>query len=423
MSLTTQQEAIMNQVLDEIDSGNNRIVLQGSAGTGKTYLIKELIENFRQRKYRNGNVFVTAPTHKALSVMKGKIGIEKEYKQFTKTPEENISKYMVFNTIHSALKLKRHIDRRSGTIKFLPDKKYLAFENCLLLIIDESSMLDDPQILDNLTGYNFPIIFVGDEKQLNPVGYDDSPVFLKGWKTFTLTEIIRQGENSPIIDLSQNLDLLYSRSDNINSIGEGYLFDNNRDTIIRKLAEVNGTDELKYLAYTNVAVAKVNKDVREMIYGEPKLIELGETIVLNGPFDTYYTNQEIKVESIEERDMKFYIDVKGTMPVTFKIYYINDRMPVIHPQDKLRFDATLKSIKTMIGAYQLDWQDYYKFTEQFIDFTYNHAITVHKSQGSTYHTAVFDVGTTKYMKNSKEKKRLLYTAVTRPSHKLVIFNP
>ena len=41
-----------------------------------------------------------------------------------------------------------------------------------------------------------------------PVGFDYSPVFDRDFFTVELTEIIRQGEGSPIITLSRDLDLL-----------------------------------------------------------------------------------------------------------------------------------------------------------------------------------------------------------------------
>ena len=46
-----------------------------------------------------------------------------------------------------------------------------------------------------------------DGKQLPPVGFDYSPVFDRDFFTVELTEIIRQGEGSPIITLSRDLDL------------------------------------------------------------------------------------------------------------------------------------------------------------------------------------------------------------------------
>ena len=67
------------------------------------------------------------------------------------------------------------------------------------------------------------------------------------------------------------------------------------------MAKVNGTDEMKYLAWTNTEIDKINSEVRKRIYGEfPNKVELGETIVMDGPYKDYTTNQEIKVEKLEE---------------------------------------------------------------------------------------------------------------------------
>ncbi len=68
------------------------------------------------------------------------------------------------------------------------------------------------------------------------------------------------------------------------------------------------------------------------------------------------------------------------------------------------------------------WQAFYFFAEGlFADIKYNHAITVHKSQGSTYKSVIVNVGNIDRNPDSEERQRLLYTAVTRASD-LVILN-
>ena len=97
-----------------------------------------------------------------------------------------------------------------------------------------------------------------------PVGFDYSPVFDRDFFTVELTEIIRQGEGSPIITLSRDLDLLrYNRQKVINENKLAYMFTDDYDKIIRTLAKSNGSDALKYLAFTNAVVDKINKQVRE----------------------------------------------------------------------------------------------------------------------------------------------------------------
>ena len=129
-----------------------------------------------------------------------------------------------------------------------------------------------------------------DNKQLNPVNEEDSPVFISGYPEVELTEIVRQKGGNPIIDLSNNLTQISSKIGNRSDVG-GYMYTYDSDKILSTLAQVNGSDELKYIAYTNAEVDKMNKLVRQRIYGEnPQKIEVGETMIFDAPYKDYYTN-------------------------------------------------------------------------------------------------------------------------------------
>src|SRR5690606_31384906 len=142
------------------------------------------------------------------------------------------------------------------------------------------SMLN-AKIVNMLHDFNFPIIFIGDSEQLNPIGEEFSPIFNMNYPNVKLEEIIRQGIGNPIIDLSRNLDWIKKREPNIVDGGYGYVYQNDRTKIINNLAAVNGTDDLKYLAYHRNEAASMNRRVREVLYGaNPDKVELGETLIM-----------------------------------------------------------------------------------------------------------------------------------------------
>lgn len=413
MEITPHQNEALTNILDGIHSGLTRIVLTGSAGTGKTFLVNELIKRYHTGK---GFIYVTAPTHKALAVLKGKINDNPFYN-------------LEFSTIHKALKLKRDINNRTGVIKFIQKfpRKFPPFPSCKLLIIDEASMLNQ-EMLDHLKQYKFPIIFIGDEKQINPVKEENSPVFHQHWFTVKLTEIIRQGEGNPIIELSQNIPLIWTNKPNLTEEKKGYLYTVDRPKVISKLAEVNGTDELKYLAWTNAEVDAINQSVRHLIYGDnPAMIEEGEVLVLSAPYSPgsksnkeFYTNEEILIEKVEVITKTIY--PPGLEPSDLKLYYINDLIYAVHEDDISSFKYLSKGVKFKAVAQEIKWTDYYKFIENYASFTYNHAITVHKSQGSTYKDTIINVANIKRNMKAKERQRLFYTAVTRASNLLILYN-
>lgn len=420
--LREHQRERFNEIVAAIERGEKRIILQGSAGTGKTYLVGHLVEYFLKKynldRWSESKIYVTAPTNKALSILKSKIPIDKN---------------LIFNTVHTALKLQRDINKKTGVVRFVPGfskGKEPPFYKCKLAFIDEGSMLNS-ELIHYLDAYDFPIIFIGDNKQLNPVGEIGTPVFERNYPVYELTEIIRQGAGNPIIDLSRDLDLIWFKKPKLID-GKGYIYNNHKPQIITNLAEANGTDEMKYLAWTNVEVDTMNHLVRQQIYTNPKRVEKDETLIFKEPYSDYWTNQEILVKSLDIIERPFNIPTGRTKfnkqewiypdRKNFKVYLVNQNIPVIHEDSEKDFLEAKREIGSSCRSMNWDWRGYYYFLEQFANLTYNHAISVHKSQGSTYKEAVINVGNLNLNKNAEEKQRLFYTAVTRASDLLILSN-
>lgn len=159
--LTAHQEEKFNEIKTHLKNGHKRIILQGSAGTGKTFLAGEVTKFLKRdygynTNYHNGQVFVTAPTNKALAVLMTKVNAAVQFK-----------------TIHSALKLKRHINYKTGRVSFVKAfSRQDEFRQCKSAVIDECSMLNTEieggkdyvsgePIIGHLEKYNFPIIYIG----------------------------------------------------------------------------------------------------------------------------------------------------------------------------------------------------------------------------------------------------------------------
>jgi ATP-dependent exoDNAse (exonuclease V) alpha subunit len=427
MVLTEHQDDVkkVGLILLEV---HKRLLIKGSAGVGKTTLAQTLIPMLLKGK----KISVSAPTHKALAVLRLKI-------------DEH--ELIEFRTLQSILKLKRKINPKTGEIDFKPDfhPSYPPLKGMSCIIIDEASMVSANLLLwleEYATLAGCKILFLGDDKQINPIKELDSPVFLAGYPTVELTEIIRQAKGSSIISLSRNLDLLDSNIDAVDENMNGYLFSNDREKVIESLAAVNGTDEIKYLAWTNKEVDAINRDVRKAIYTDPNKVEIGESLVFNAPYrDTHYTNGEIKVNTLEiktislkylTRNTKVNVDVGE---VDMKVYCINpedllvktDRtLPpgviVIHEDSEQDYKNIVNFMKQQAKAYQLKWVDFYNFQEKFADLNHNHALTVHKSQGSTFQKTIMNVKDIRKNRNKVEVERISYTGVTRASELLILYN-
>ena len=436
--LTDHQQSRFETVKTLLEGGVNRILIIGSAGTGKTTLSKSIIDWMRKTNFNphfhNGQLFVCAPTNKALAILQSKIDDP-----------------VIFKTVHSALRMRAYRDKVSGMETFIRTAVYGKakkedFDRAKGAVIDEASMIptkmagqpeqfvkeNNQRIKGYLEDYKFPIIYLGDNKQLNPVGEDYSPIFHHDFAVVELTEIVRQGEGNPIIDLSRDLSLIRTRQPAIVN-GKGYMFSNEKLEIVENLSEANGSDQFKYLAYTNIEVDGMNSLVRQRIYGNPKKIEKHETIVFNKPYETHYTNEELKVEDLAITTFDVPVPTDRTrydpdgMPlnnldkIRMKCYRINDSINVVHEHSEKVFSLVFNTLQQNNRKFGWDGKGQHFFKDQFAEITYNHAITVHKSQGSTYKIAVVNVGNIDFNRKEEEHQRMLYTAVTRASD-LVILN-
>lgn len=420
--LTPHQQEKLEESLDLLKV-NDRLLIKGSAGVGKTFMVNELVK--RLMPSTRGIIYCAAPTNKAVSVVKSKV---------------EANKRIVFITTHAALKMKRHIDSFTGNISFRPSysENYPPLKGVGLFIIDEASMVDTnllTYIEQFAERYNVKVIFIGDIKQLNPVGEENSPVFEKDYPEVELLEIIRQGEGNPIIDLSRNLKDIYRRkSKRVEDLG--FIYSNDYERVIITLAEVNGTSDLKYLAWTNKEVDGINKAVRTFIYGDnPRKIEEGELLIFNEPYrKSFFTNEELLVENFKIEELSFQYPSPPDKVITdkferrniiLKCYTISpknkEKVLVIHEDSEEDYKKVLKHIKKGIGTFLITWKHYFEFKEKFADLKYGHAITVHKSQGSTYKQVIVNIQNINRNRSKVERQRMLYTAVTRAAELLVLY--
>jgi ATP-dependent exoDNAse (exonuclease V) alpha subunit len=432
IQLYEKQQIAHDKVLELLRT-NRIVVLSGSAGVGKTALVDVLSSNLASDR-----IVFSAPTNKAVRVLMKSVTMSGA----------------TFSTTHSALKLKRKIDNRTGAISFKPS--FSDFDKPLqgvdYLIIDEASMLNT-ELLNYVKEFSndmgVKVILIGDRKQLPPVKEKVSPVFTSNFPEVELTEIIRQKKGNPIIDLSRNILPTIKTKVSKHSVEDGravngYVFSKESGRILKTLAKANGTDEAKYLAWTNKEVDAVNNKVRELIYGgNPAKIELGETIVLNAPYgDKFYANEEITINTLRTEKITVRHKYAATqlfgsgdiVEIELMVYVINEgsgvhinkRFPkgilVIHEDSQNDFDAWKQDYLQQCKTRTKFWKDYYATFEQFADFKYNHALTVHKSQGSSFDKTIVNVANICLNNNTSERDKMLYTAVTRSSNLLILYN-
>jgi len=200
--LTGDQIRAFELFTDFIVKETKTFGLYGFSGTGKTTLLIKTISYLLKYKIINKVIF-SAPTNKAVNVMKNKFEIyaKELYSHFTKKKIQNcnllfdellseLTKYNIeinFITIHKLLNFEFDFNK-DGEMCFVKAKKSKAFETNLV-VIDECSMIPAQlidcifsQIRTNMNKTKF--VFSGDIAQLPPVNEKNSIIFIKNKDDF-----------------------------------------------------------------------------------------------------------------------------------------------------------------------------------------------------------------------------------------------
>lgn len=213
--LTSSQEHVLNALRDFIfcENDSDIFVLKGYAGTGKTTLLGKLVEELKERKVLFS---LLAPTGRAAKVLRDKTGFGATVHRF----------------IYSSSLEFKEVDNEDLSVKsyrmYFPLRK--SDEDIKLLVIDESSMISDVRLENELyqfgsgrlltdllefAGMNgmHKVVFVGDDAQLPPVGETFSKAlqveYLTGLgynvRSASLTEVVRQQGESGILKNAASL--------------------------------------------------------------------------------------------------------------------------------------------------------------------------------------------------------------------------
>lgn len=159
---------------------DNEVLLTGYAGTGKTFVVQQLLKHLKETGQKQKIVF-TAPTNSAVKVLKDMAksqGLEVDCK-----------------TTYSLLGLKEQTDKLTGQKSYARDKKEVAQHlKYNIMVVDEASMLNKALREEVLKAsqQGVKIIYMGDRAQLPPVGESESLVFQIENRA-DLTEVMRYG--------------------------------------------------------------------------------------------------------------------------------------------------------------------------------------------------------------------------------------
>ena len=140
----SEQDTALKNIINFLKSSQTRdkiFLLEGSAGTGKTSLITDIIN---RENFQNFKIAMCATTNKALSVMQ------------TMNQKYILNEKVHFSTIHKLIRMKRVI-KNDGSEDFVinidekPDKRYKSIFYYDIIVIDECSMVSDSLLKNIIT--------------------------------------------------------------------------------------------------------------------------------------------------------------------------------------------------------------------------------------------------------------------------------
>jgi exodeoxyribonuclease-5 len=403
MPLTTEQQQALDSIhawLRKDDPSAWMFYLGGYAGTGKTFLLQHLINTSFSKA-----PWCLAPTGKAASVLAKKLdGVE------VHTVHHALYKPIDVNTSQLELMLMGLMERPDDeTLKERIKKekqrlaeKEVAFadnELCGILpsdvvIVDESSMVTQKMAKD-LRDTGAKVLFVGDPGQLPPV--KDSGFFSIAQPNFVLQTVQRQALDNPIIAVSmqvrQGKRIAEMESEKITKRPkQGYP--------VTALLEADQT-----LTGMNHNRRRLNRATRKLkglqehifpVAGE-KLICLKNQFIRGGMFVNGILMTSASDATVQEDGTRA-IDLLYEGELLTEVPFYHHPLEVHYKDDSE--------------------QDPWGMRKGLCEFDYGYAITVHKSQGSEWdNVMLIDDGL--FASNPRDRKRWLYTAVTRAKDRLI----
>lgn len=482
MTLTPEQQAAFDGFL-ESDNKFSMLTGYAGTGksTTVTAIVNRLLgldnptraedifqPGYSPRRVRPMRITISAPTHKAVAVLR------------RMAKDKGWAEYAQFSTVHSLLNMKPKYNEETGEEFF--EKSTFQFDSTLastdILIVDEVSMVGkkplndkDPKglfdyLMHELQTRKLRVLFVGDPAQIPPVKEDDSPLFKAevameyGIKQYSLTQVMRQAMDSPILRFATEL----RQARDHQPVPEELQLCSTKSgaDAIKRIEEIisatyctedyhDNPDKVKIIAWRNKTVDYFNLVCRQLIYQTRDLKPLmpGEMILIDKrPYSLdindpdagmLSVNTELKVVEIHPYVDRFEArmgrDLVELNVKTFKLIVEEmntiDEGKVFHtvfvldPDGVDNFQKILENIKRAIFKAEASkrgdlWKHFFKVRDRYMVYKYNYCITAHKSQGSTYGTAIVMDWDIRVNPNDVECKRIRYVAVTRPKDTLYV---
>lgn len=427
---------------------NQIFILNGYAGTGKTTLVSALV---RTLKIVRKNCILLAPTGRSAKVFSVYSG-QKAY---------TIHKCLYWATMRDGI---REFTRR-------PNRLYNT-----IFIVDEASMIADgggdsplfgnKSLMDDLFSYIFEgngcqLLLVGDNAQLPPVNYEESPAldidyiqrnFSLNARNATLTDVTRQTHDSGILHNASQLRCKMQNEDFTFPIFSAPTFADcqrvNGEDLEELLNHLYGnyeSDDIVTITYSNKRAYVYNQEIRHRILYKEEQISSGDYVIAVKN-NYFWIKDDAEVGFIANGDNMEILSINKIQELYgFHFADVTVRLCDYPNHGHIDIKIILESLdcegaslshadtNRLFEEISQDYADiptkrerYAKMKEDpflnAVQVKFSYALTCHKTQGGQWPVVLLDQGIIPDGILTKSYFRWLYTALTRASQQVYMIN-
>ena len=470
MQLSTTQQNALNRIIQFLKGDQQCFVLKGYAGTGKTTLMRHVVDYLKQMGVP---YHLAAPTGRAAKNIEERIGKSGGGGATT-----------IHSLIYEKYDEKFRFDEQEEQledIRVIFNLKKSNLDGRFVLIVDEASMIShikqeqdslifgSGNLLADLFEFmsfdraNRKIIFVGDDLQLPPVTNSESaalnPSYLAQYFPTPigyaeLTEVFRQEAGELLMSATRlREEMLKETFDHLPiGVDNQEIFNTQYDKALHQYKEVYGKDSI-FLAERNRDVHTLNKAFRELQGFSPQALAPNERLVVmknayiggsriyNGEFLFVVGIGDIEEKSVSYRKKGGGVETKLLVFQTLQVAFYDEENRVQTQTCKILLSKlwdetssfTAEDRQALLTLFTMQYKDVKKnsviykellsrdpyFNALYVRFGY--AITCHKAQGGEW-KHVFSLTEMSRNLYCLDSFRWLYTAITRAKNTVTFVN-